>query len=480
MSLKRIAVLGARWTTISTGIVTAVQFLQTLILARLLAPEDFGLMAIVMMVLGFVQTYADMGISSAIIHRQDTTVEQLSSLFWLNILAGFAVFVVTLASSSIVVAAYNEPQLGRLILYAALIFLISPLGGQFGLLLQKELEFGTLAVCEIISAMFAASVTVIAAIDGLGVFSLVLGRLGGACLTAGLFGVIGWRRWRPRLHFCRADLRGYLSFGLYQMGQSTIVFLTGHIDQLYIGIVLGPQFLGYYVFAWNIVLQPMMKFNYILTRVAFPLFARVQLETERLQRGYLTLLWLLVTINAPVMIGCAATAPLFVPFFFGAKWLPAVIIIQILAFFSLIVSIMNPIDSVILAKGRTDLALIWRICILFPEVVGIYVGGRIGGLQGVALAELCLHVFFWVAQYYFVVRVLIGPCSKQYMQSVLPSLGIAGIMGMIVWLWPNMPTESLAIMLASKVAIGAVLYVVLNILLQRARIYEIKDLLLAR
>jgi O-antigen/teichoic acid export membrane protein len=180
------------------------------------------------------------------------------------------------------------------------------------------------------------------------------------------------------------------------------------------------------------------------------------------------------------MIGCAATAPLFVPFFFGAKWLPAVIIIQILAFFSLIVSIMNPIDSVILAKGRTDLALIWRICILFPEVVGIYVGGRIGGLQGVALAELCLHVFFWVAQYYFVVRVLIGPCSKQYMQSVLPSLGIAGIMGMIVWLWPNMPTESLAIMLASKVAIGAVLYVVLNILLQRARIYEIKDLLLAR
>ncbi len=68
------------------------------------------------------------------------------------------------------------------------------------------------------------------------------------------------------MHFHRADLKGYLSFGLYQMGQSTLVFLAGQIDQLYIGIVLGPQFLGYYVFAWNLVLQPMMKLNYILTQ----------------------------------------------------------------------------------------------------------------------------------------------------------------------------------------------------------------------
>jgi lipopolysaccharide exporter len=479
LSLKRIAVSGARWTAISAGSVTAVQFLQTLILARLLAPEDFGLMAIVMMVIGFIQIYADTGVSGAIVHKQDTTINQLSSLFWLNMLAGLVVFVVTFASSSIVVAAY-EPRLGRLISYAALVFLISPLGAQFGLLLQKELEFATLAVCEIISAVFAAFVTVIAAIGGLGVFSLVLGRLGGACLTAGIFGFIGWRRWRPRLHFCRDDLKDYLRFGLYQMGQSTIVFLTSYVDQLYIGIVLGPQLLGYYVFAWNLVVQPMMKINYVLTRVAFPIFARVQLETKRLQRGYHTLLWLLVTINSPVLIGCAATAPLFVPLFFGTKWLPAVIIIQILAFFSLIVSIMIPIDSVIFAKGRTDLLLTWRICILFPEVVGIYIGGSVGGLQGVALAELCLYVFFWAAQYLFVVRVLIGRCFTLYVWSVFPSLGIASIMGIIVWLLPNLPAESPAIILASKVAFGAGLYAVLNILLQRSWIYEIKNVLLAR
>jgi lipopolysaccharide exporter len=474
------AFLGARWTTISTGIVTAVQLLQTLILSRLLSPEDFGLAAIVIMVIAFVQTYSDMGISSAIVYRQDATVEQLSSLFWLNMAAGFAVFVLTVTSSPIIVAVYDEPQLGHLILYGALLFLISPFGAQFGLLLQKELDFRTLAICEIISAMFAASATVIAATEGLGVYSLVLGRLSGACLTAVLFGVIGLRRWPPQFHFRQTDLTGYLSFGLFQMGQSTIAFfLTGRIDQLYIGIALGPQLLGYYVFAWNLVLQPMMKLNYILTRVAFPLFARVQFETERLQRGYLTLLWLIVTINAPLMMGCAATAPLLVQVFFGAKWLPVVFILQILAFFSLVVAIMNPIDSVLLATGRADLALKWNSCLLLPEGAGIYCGGRIAGLQGVVIAQLCLRVLYWVAQYFFVVRVLIGPCSKQYMQSVLPPLGIAGVMGIIVWLLPGMLIGSPAIALAGKVAIGTALFVVLNILLQRARIYEIKDLLLA-
>ena len=479
MSLKRIALLGARWTTISTGAETVIQFLQTLILARLLSPEQFGLMAIVIMVLVFAKTYADMGISSAIIHRQDTTVEQLSSLFWLNVFAGFAVFVVTLATAPIVVAVYHEPQLGRLISYAALVFLISPFGTQFGLLLQKEFDFGTLAVCEIMSSVFAASVTVIAAVEGLGVFSLVMGRLAGACLTAGLLGGIGLRRWPVRLHFRRADLRGYLRFGLYQMGQSTVTFLASRFDQLFIGIVLGPGALGYYVLAWNLVLQPVAKFNFILMRVAFPLFARVQFEIERLQRGYLTLLWSLVTINAPIMVGCSATAPLLVPALFGEKWMPAVPIVQVLAFYSLIVSIMNPIDSVLLAKGRTDLALIWSCCLLLPEIAGIYVGGRLGGLQGVVLAELCLGVVAWLAQYFFIVRGVVGPCAAQYMRSVLPPLGIAGLMGMIVWLLPNMPTENPVVVLAAKVAIGAALYVVLSALLQRARIFEIKGVLLA-
>lgn len=481
MSLTKIAYLGARWTAISSGIVTAVQFFQTLILARILSPEDFGLIALVLLVLNFVQIYADMGISSALVHRQDTTRDQLSSLFWLNCFAGFVVFLATVALSPLLVSAFGEPRIGRLIFCAALIFLVWPIGGQFGLLLQKEIDFKTLALCEIASALLSATVTIVTASQGAGAFSLILGKLAGAGLTAAVYGVIGWRRWRPALHFSLRDLKGYLGFGLYQMGQVTLVFVAGQIDQLYVGVVLGPEALGYYAFAWNLVLQPMMKLNYVLTRVAFPVFARVQLDDGRLQRGYLRLLWLLVSINAPVLIGCVATAPLLVPTIFGPQWLPAVGIVQILALVSLLISMTNVADSVMLAKGRTDLAFAWRACLLLPEIIGIWVGGRLDGLQGVALAKLFLNLIYWACHYIFVLRRLIGPCLKQYLRTVLPPLAIAGVMGLIVfWRWSAMPSGTSALVLAGEVAFGVVVYCTLGLLLQRSRIYQMKEQLLAK
>jgi O-antigen/teichoic acid export membrane protein len=275
-------------------------------------------------------------------------------------------------------------------------------------------------------------------------------------------------------------LKGYLSFGLYQTGLSTLVFFTGQIDQLYIGIVLGPASLGYYAFAWNLVLQPMMKLNYVLTRVAFPLFARVQFDGERLQRGYLRLLWVVISINAPILFGFAATAPLMVPLVFGAKWLPAVAIVQILAFACVFISIMNPVDSLMLAKGRTDLGFVWRLLLLVPESLGVYAGGRLGGLVGVALAKLLLNAVYWVAQYQFVVRALIGPCLKFYLGSALPSLGIAGLMGAVVWWWPETPNETPVFSLATRVAVGVIIYIALSLLLQRSRIYQMKELLLVK
>ncbi len=482
MSLTRLAYSGARWTAISSGMVTAIQFLQTLVLAKILSPEDFGLMAIVLLTLTFVQIYADMGISSALVHRQDATREQLSSLFWLNFLTGFLVFLVAVALSPVVAWVFGDPRLGSLTLCAALILLIWPIGGQFGLLLQKELAFRTLALCEIASMSLAAIVTIATAIDGYGPYSLVLGKLTGAGLTAAVYSVIGWRRWRPALYFSLRDIRGYLSFGFYQLGQATLVFAANQIDQLYVGAVLGTQALGYYTFAWNLVLQPMMKLNFVLTRVAFPMFARIQLDNKRLQRGYLMLLWLLASINAPILIGCAATASLLVPTIFGSQWMPAVGIVQTLALVSLLISMTQPADAVMLATGRTDLAFKWRLSLFFPELAGICIGGFVAGVQGVALAKLFLNLVYWIAQYFFVLRTLIGSCLKEYVNTVGWPVAMAGVMGLVVlWRWPAaMMTDVSALVLAGEIAFGAVVYCALWLLLQRSRIYQLREQLLVR
>jgi O-antigen/teichoic acid export membrane protein len=335
MSLKAEAFSGAKWTTASSLTVAAIQFLQLIVLARLLAPSDFGLMAMVMAVLGFAQIFTDAGISSAIIHRQENSQNQLSSLYWLNVFAGSAVFVLTVLATPIVVFFFHEPRLEILLPCMAVLFLITPFGQQFQLLLQKELKFRTIALVETAAALAGSTIAITAAAGGLGVYSLALGQLGIALLTTIAVTVIGWRDWRPLVRFRVVDIQPYLSFGLYQLGDRGVNFLVARTDQIIIGAILGAEALGIYNLAWNLAIMPVTRINPILTRIAFPVFARVQQESERLKRGYLMLIWLLATSNAPILAGAAAVASTLVPFAFGPQWVAAVPILQVLAFVGL-------------------------------------------------------------------------------------------------------------------------------------------------
>src|SRR2546425_4957634 len=290
MSLKASAVSGAKWTTLSTLVHTGLQFAQLAILARFLSPEDFGLMAMLMVVIGFAQSYADMGVSNAIIHRQDVTPDQLSSLYWLNLFAGGAVFVVLFLATPLVTAFDRESRLTALMHWSILVFLITPVGQQFQILLQKELRFKALALCEIVSRFLGFLIAVVTAWRGAGVYALIWGALASAAgLSLGLL-VAGGPLHRPRLRFCVADTRGFLGFGAYQMGERSINYFNNNLDKLILGRLLGADALGYYNLAWNLVIQPVARINPILTRIAFPVFARLQNQPEALRNGYLRIL----------------------------------------------------------------------------------------------------------------------------------------------------------------------------------------------
>jgi O-antigen/teichoic acid export membrane protein len=139
MGLKQQAISGVKWTTLSSVINTGIQLVQLAILTRLLKATDFGLMALVMVVIGFSQMFIDMGISNAIIYKQKVTDNQLNSLYWLNIFAGIIIFVIVFFLSPFVSQFYHEPELKNLILLVGITFLIQPFGQQFMILLQKNL-----------------------------------------------------------------------------------------------------------------------------------------------------------------------------------------------------------------------------------------------------------------------------------------------------------------------------------------------------
>jgi lipopolysaccharide exporter len=480
MSLKASAATGAKWTAVSATISGVVQVAQLAILARLLSPTDFGMVATVMLVLGFAQTYLDMGISNAIIQRQDTSKEQLSSLYWLNIFAGWVIFAVTVAVTPLIARLYKEPYLLTILPLAALLFLVGPPGTQFSLLLQKRLRFRTLAFVEIAASSSSALIAIGAATLDFRSLSLVLGQLFGAAISTLILLSIGWRSWRPMLRFRREDIKGYARFGLFQMGERTINFISSRADQLAIGIVLGSAALGYYSLAWNLIIQPAYRINPILTRVAFPLFAKVQHENERLKRGYLGLLLILSTINAPLFLGCAATAPILVPVIYGPQWTTSIPLLQILAGVGFLSSVINPIGYLQLAKGRADMGFFWNLSLIGLQIIGVLLGIYFGGLIGVSVSLLVLFNFYYVAAYWFLVRKLLGPCFRPFVRSTLSPFLSATVMALLVLMLPNFMSVSAPILLGIQVMFGALIYGVLTKFFQPSLIDELAKFIRVR
>lgn len=241
--------------------------------------------------------------------------------------------------------------------------------------------------------------------------------------------------------------------------------------------MLGPVALGYYSLAWNLVILPSSKINPVLTRVAFPLFAGVQNEIERLRRGYMILLRVVSSINAPILFGCAATAPTLVIVVYGEQWAPAIPLVQLLAGVGLLRSIINPIGTLLLAKGRADLGFIWSLITVPLQIPVVYLGLRLGDLNGIALGLLALQIFDLFAIYPFQVRLVVGPCFRQYMFNTLPSLGIAAAMAIVVYALPMFMTAGPTFILASQIAAGVIVYLGLTLMFRRSWLWELLALL---
>ncbi len=478
MNLKSQAVSGVKWSGVSMGVMTALQFITLAVLARLLSPSDFGLMGMIMVVIGFARSFADMGISNAIIHRQDATKDQLSSLYWLNIIAGIIVFFVVCASAPLVVGFYHEQRLYNLLYLTAVIFLITPFGQQFQIIMQKELRFNELAKIDIATSIVNSAVAIVLAFSGFGVYSLIWGQLAGTTTRVFMLLGTGLRNWGPGFHFSRRDLKGYLSFGLFQMGERSINYLNSNLDYLLIGSMLGAKSLGYYTLAYNLIIRPSSLINPVITKVAFPVFSRMQNDTAKLKRGYLKVLQLLSTVNFPMMAGLAVVAPIAVPVIFGEKWLPSIILIQILAIVGLLRSTGSPVGSLMLAKGRADLGFKWNLALTITQIPGLYVGAKLGGTVGVAIAFAILMCIYFIFNYLVLIRILLGPCLREYIQSMWPSLWMSGVMAAVV-LFSMVFLQNLPdlFILITQILCGTAVYLGLMIYSQKMLVFEIKDMI---
>jgi O-antigen/teichoic acid export membrane protein len=462
LNLKGKAVSGVKWTSLSTVIVTVLQLGQLLILSRLLRVEEFGLMAIVTIIISLIRSFADLGMTAAVIHFQETTSKQLSTLYWLNLATGILLYLIVFASNPVVYYFYPEPELLNLLNIVSLSIVIAPLGSLFQTLLQKEMSFNILAKQEIVSTSFSTISTVILAYYGYGIWSLVVGQILNIGIKTSLLVSYSLRRYKISLYFNLSEVRNYIRFGIYQMGERGINFLSERIDQLVIGSVLGSASLGLYNFAYNLISQPVMLINPILMKVGFPYFAKLQNDKEELKKAYLKILWVLMMINTPILLGLGAAAREIIPIVFDPKWADSVIYIQILVFVSLFRTIANPAGSLILAVGRADLGFKWNLALFAISVPSLYFASKMGETLYIALALLLLQAILFYPNYKLLVSPFIGKFFFEYIITVLKPISVFLIMASSVYLFSlTVSVDSALIGLILEISLGAVLTLLL-------------------
>jgi len=470
--LKWKVISGIKWSGLSMTATSLLQFVTLAVLARLLHPSEFGLMGMVMVVINFSLAFSDLGLSNAIIHRQDVAEEHLSSFFWINMLSGAAILVIILLTRPLVVLYFEQPDLHRYIGWAAILFLIAPAGQIFNTLLMKELRFRTLAAGEVAGMLAHSAVSIGCALAGLGVMSLIYGMLARHIIFAAVMFTVFRRRWLPRFHLSIREVRSYMGFGAFQLGERALNYLSANMDYIIIGRMLGDAALGFYSLAYQIVIFPLSRINPVITRVAFPAFSRIQDDDPYLRTGYVKVIKYISLITLPMLAGMLVVAPEFVLAVFGEQWVPSIRVLQLLCIVGAFKSLGNPVGSVLLAKGKANIGFYQNLFTVVLISVAVIVGAR-WGITGVAAALLLVQLpIFLVIQP--VVNRLIGLGWGPYFGGLRTAVLASVVMAAAVLLVrPLLAGAGSLLLLVSGIAVGATTYFACAALFDRPAVREL-------
>lgn len=390
-SLKQFAVSGVKWSSVSQISRQGLQLITTIILARLLSPSDFGLMAMVMVVIGFVSLFKDLGTSAAIIQQKSLSEELLSSIFLVNVTFAFLAMAILFLLSPLVANFYREPRVMSLLRVISLTFFISGLSILQQAVLERDLAFNKLAKLEIIATLSGSIVGIGSAILGYGVWSLVYQSLAVAMVTT----ILLWcfSTWRPKMIFHWIEVKSVSSYSLNLTGFNIFNYFARNADYLLIGRFLGAQNLGYYTLAYNIMLYPLQNISGVIGRVMFPVFSQIQNDDALFRSAYLKVASAIALITFPMMLGLMALSKQLVLTVFGSQWVPVILLLMILAPVGLVQSIGTTVGTIYQAKGRTDWMFRWGIAAGILVMVAFVIGmqwGIVGVAAAYAVASLLL------------------------------------------------------------------------------------------
>jgi PST family polysaccharide transporter len=417
-NLTKSTAYGVMWTAISQLSTQVFQFIVIIILARLLYPEQFGIVGMAAIFTGFISRFNELGLSAAIIQRKNVDEIHLSTSFWTSLGTGTILCILTILLSPFIADFFKEDLVRPILIVSSLNFIV----GSFNIiprtLLVKNLNFKKTAIADICAAFVSGTISIILAINNYGAWSLVFGGL----INSFISGLILWRinPWRPSSKFSISHFKELFSFGGHVMGSNILNYVDTNVDYLVVGKMIGAAALGYYTLAYNLITFPLQKISKIVTSVTFPAFSKIQDDNQKLKDAYLKVVQYISLITFPMIAGLFIVAPEFIVVIYGSKWVSMILPLQLLCPAGALKSVGTTVGSIILSKGRADIQFKWNICTAIVLTIAVIIGVNYGIAGVAAMISIVTVLLFLIIQN--IANKLIGLSMSSYLMAIYPAI----------------------------------------------------------
>ena len=382
----------------SQGLKFFITIAATSVMARLLTPQDYGLIGMVAFVTGFVSMYKDLGLSAATIQKSEISSAQISTLFWVNVALSIGITLFTSAIAPLVAWFYGEPRLTLITVVTSAGFLISGLAVQHEALLRRQMRYFALAAIGLTSVIAGYIVGIIMAWRGFSYWALVASQL--AVVTMSTFLTVSLCRWVPSLPKRDTGVRSMIKFGGNLTGFTTINYFSRNLDNLLIGRFWGAQQLGLYSRAYQLMGLPIDQINEPITSVAVPSLSRLTNSPEEYRRAYLRMLEKIALLTMPGVVLMIVTSDWIIHIVLGSQWVGAVRIFVLLGISALFQPVANTTGWLLVSQGRTNHMLQWGLIsgpIIMTSIVVGLPWGAVGVAASYAFTRVCIvdPLLYW-------------------------------------------------------------------------------------
>lgn len=472
-------IAGLKWSTIGGMGLAIFQLLQVSILTRFLPKEAFGLVAMALFVVRFSSIFVDMGFTSAIIHKLNISSREYSSIYWFNLLISILIFLLIWSITPLLSDFYEATELRSVIPILATNIVILAIGRVHRTILQKEFRFKAMSIIDLLSYFIGLISAVILATNNFGLYSLIYSTLIASTISSSLFLIMNVKKNPIHFHFREIELKPFLKIGSFSMGSQFISFFSTDFDILIVGKMLGPANLGIYSLAKQIVLKLYALINPIFTKILTPLMAAMQNNESELKSYFLKITRILTFFNIPLYLLVFIASKEILIFLYGQDYAEANYVLGFLAIAYCTYSINNPVGSLQIATGRTDIGFKWAIFSLIITPVAIYFASY-GNVNTVAVVRAILGIVMIIPLWFIQLKPMANIHFKEYINQFLkPLLFLLLISGAFMFLsqYYELPF-GIVINGILKGVIGLSVFAVLLWIFDRDRVLETYSIIL--